>query len=48
MVKSDSGGPKRKYYSISDKGKEELVIFSKKWTRLNHGMSNLLGGDKNA
>ncbi|WP_411842486.1 PadR family transcriptional regulator [Salinicoccus sp. HZC-1] len=48
MVKSETGGPKRKYYSISNKGKKELDIFSKKWTRLNQGMSNLLGGYKNA
>ncbi|WP_020006761.1 PadR family transcriptional regulator [Salinicoccus albus] len=48
MVKSETGGPKRKYYSISDKGKEELDIFRDKWAKLNHGMSNLLGGGKNA
>lgn len=48
MVKSKTAGPKRKYYSISDKGMKELAIFREKWTRLNHGMSNLLGGDENA
>ncbi|GAA3714389.1 PadR family transcriptional regulator [Salinicoccus jeotgali] len=47
MVKSDSGGPKRKYYSISTSGKEELRNFKDKWFKLNQGMSNLFGGDEN-
>ncbi|GGB03971.1 PadR family transcriptional regulator [Macrococcus hajekii] len=42
MVKSDNGGPKRKYYSITDSGMTELVIFKKKWIALNNGISNLM------
>lgn len=45
MVKSDSGGPKRKYYSISETGKEELKVFKRKWGKLNSGMNNLIRGD---
>lgn len=42
MVKSDNGGPKRKYYTITASGVEQLIIFKRKWTALNHGMNNLM------
>lgn len=45
MVKSDSGGPKRKYYSISETGKKELKVFKDKWEKLNSGMNSLVRGD---
>ena len=45
MVKSDSGGPKRKYYSISDTGKAELKVFKDKWIKLNDGMNGLITGE---
>ena len=44
MVKSDTGGPKRKYYSITDTGLKELKTFLDKWQKLNSGMNNILGG----
>lgn len=44
MAKSDTGGPKRKYYSITDDGIHELKIFHEKWQKLNSGMNNILGG----
>ena len=47
MVKSDSGGPKRKYYSISESGTKELKIFTEKWSKLNTGMNSLVRGDLN-
>ncbi|WP_251517580.1 MULTISPECIES: PadR family transcriptional regulator [Staphylococcus] len=40
--KSDSGGPRRKYYSITDSGLAELNKFKYKWNYLNHGMNNLM------
>ncbi|GGB74828.1 MULTISPECIES: PadR family transcriptional regulator [Staphylococcus] len=40
--KSDSGGPKRKYYSITEEGKMELANFKYKWNDLNNGMNNLM------
>lgn len=43
MVKSVSGGPKRKYYEITETGLKELIIFNKKWHKLNSGMNNILG-----
>jgi PadR family transcriptional regulator PadR len=45
MMKSDSGGPKRKYYSISQAGEAELKIFKDKWTKLNTGMNSLIRGE---
>lgn len=47
MVKSETGGPKRKYYRISDNGNKELKEFSEKWKKLNSGMNNLIGGGEN-
>lgn len=42
MIKSDAGGPKRKYYSITNEGLEELKKFNEKWLLLNDGMNNLM------
>ncbi len=41
--KSDNGGPKRKYYTISESGKQELEQFKAKWRDLNTGMNHLFG-----
>lgn len=40
--KSNTGGPQRKYYSITTEGKEELANFIYKWNYLNNGMNNLM------
>ena len=45
--KSDNGGPKRKYYTISDSGLDELTRFKEKWQYLNIGMTNLFGSEIN-
>ncbi|MCT1905015.1 PadR family transcriptional regulator [Oceanobacillus sojae] len=42
LKKSDTGGPKRKYYTITAKGLEELEVFRNKWSYLNKGMNNLM------
>ncbi|MCI2947085.1 PadR family transcriptional regulator [Staphylococcus caledonicus] len=44
--KSDNGGPKRKYYTISESGQKELQQFKEKWYYLNSGMTHLFGSDK--
>lgn len=44
MVKSDNGGPKRKYYTITELGMNDLMEFKKKWKYLNLGMNNLMRG----
>lgn len=43
--KSDNGGPKRKYYTISQIGLKELETFKQKWYALNTGMTNLFGSE---
>ena len=45
--KSDNGGPKRKYYTISDSGLDELTRFKEQWQYLNIGMTNLFGSEIN-
>lgn len=42
MIKSDIGGPKRKYYSITKEGLDELKVFKEKWDLLNTGINNLM------
>ncbi len=37
-----SGGPKRKYYSITSKGKEELEKFTINWNVISEGVIKLL------
>ncbi|WP_026690357.1 PadR family transcriptional regulator [Alteribacter aurantiacus] len=37
-----SGGPKRKYYSLTDKGEEELEQFKKRWTKMSGSVNELL------
>ncbi|MCD8915899.1 PadR family transcriptional regulator [Staphylococcus simulans] len=44
--KSDTGGPRRKYYTITQEGQTELDNFRNKWFALNQGMNNLLRSDK--
>jgi PadR family transcriptional regulator, regulatory protein PadR len=38
-----SGGPKRKYYSLTAKGIEELEEFRKRWSDIEKSVNNLLG-----
>ncbi|HCI8916010.1 TPA: PadR family transcriptional regulator [Staphylococcus aureus] len=45
IKKSSNGGPRRKYYTITDSGLKELKIFKSKWQALNKGMINLFGGE---
>ncbi|RWZ58697.1 PadR family transcriptional regulator [Halobacillus fulvus] len=37
-----SGGPKRKYYTITEKGVEELEEFKLRWSRMATSVSHLL------
>lgn len=40
-MKKSPSGPKRKYYTITDKGREELVEFREKWSMLASAMNQL-------
>ncbi|MBM7097653.1 PadR family transcriptional regulator [Bacillus sp. H-16] len=37
-----SGGPKRKYYSLTCQGKEELAAFKKRWIEMSGSVEKLL------
>ncbi|WP_199533654.1 PadR family transcriptional regulator [Romboutsia maritimum] len=41
-TKASESGPKRKYYSITDKGKEELKSFISTWDNMSNCVNNLL------
>ncbi|TKC17105.1 PadR family transcriptional regulator [Robertmurraya kyonggiensis] len=38
-----SGGPKRKYYSLTDKGRDELSEFKERWSDIANSVNKLLG-----
>lgn len=38
-----SGGPKRKYYSLTEKGQEELVAFKRRWRAISNSVNLLIG-----
>lgn len=41
-TKSSESGPKRKYYSLTDKGKEQLVTFIGIWGNISSSVNKLL------
>ncbi|KHE69766.1 PadR family transcriptional regulator [Halobacillus sp. BBL2006] len=43
--KLPSGGPKRKYYSLTDQGKEELEAFKGRWSEISKAVHHLLEGE---
>ncbi|WP_110926266.1 PadR family transcriptional regulator [Bacillus massiliglaciei] len=41
--KVPSGGPKRKYYSLTEKGEKELEAFKNHWSAISDSLNHLLG-----
>lgn len=41
-LKKSTAGPKRKYYSLTPKGAEELESFTKRWMYLQEGVNRVL------
>lgn len=41
-LKKSTAGPKRKYYTLNDKGKEELRKFEKEWDSLQNSVNQIL------
>src|SRR5699024_3977083 len=41
-LKKSTAGPRRKYYSLTQKGKQELEIFIKRWGDLQTNVNNVL------
>ena len=46
-LKKSTGGPKRKYYSLTSKGEQELRQFIKRWKLLQSSVNTVLKGEKN-
>lgn len=42
VLRASPSGPKRKYYSITKEGEEELERFKQHWSQLSLGVSSLL------
>ncbi|MBH0156523.1 PadR family transcriptional regulator [Fictibacillus sp. 5RED26] len=41
-LKKSTAGPRRKYYSLTSKGEEELQAFIKRWNQLSHSVDQIL------
>lgn len=41
-MRSSDEGPMRKYYKLTDKGKDQLEIFEKEWDVLSNSVNNIL------
>ncbi|WP_413303755.1 PadR family transcriptional regulator [Bacillus sp. 1P10SD] len=41
-LRKSIAGPKRKYYSLTEKGEEELKLFIKRWEQLSFTVNNVL------
>lgn len=41
-LRKSTAGPKRKYYSLTEKGEEELESFIKRWEQLSFSVNNVL------
>ena len=41
-LKKSTAGPKRKYYSLTQKGEEEFQKFSSRWDRLQRSVNSVL------
>ncbi|MGM9536553.1 MAG: PadR family transcriptional regulator, partial [Intestinibacter sp.] len=43
-LKASSNGPKRKYFTLTEKGQQELVQFRENWIDLFTSVNKLMGG----
>ncbi|WP_087972822.1 PadR family transcriptional regulator [Oceanobacillus rekensis] len=41
-LRKSTAGPKRKYYSLTEKGEEELERFTERWYHLQRNVNNVL------
>lgn len=41
-LKKSTAGPRRKYYSLTPKGEEELQAFIERWNQLSHSVDHIL------
>ncbi len=45
-LKESSGGPPRKYYSLTDKGRQRLETDTKEWKEFTALVSGIIGGEQ--
>lgn len=45
--KKSTAGPRRKYYSLTVKGEQELIAFHKRWSYLQKNVNNVLAEEMN-
>ncbi len=45
-LKESTSGPPRKYYSLTDKGRERLINDKKEWTEFAAMVSGIIGGEQ--
>ncbi|MBP5261444.1 MAG: PadR family transcriptional regulator [Clostridiales bacterium] len=45
-LKESTSGPPRKYYSLTDKGRERLIKDKKEWTEFAAMVSGIIGGEQ--
>lgn len=41
--RKSTAGPKRKYYSLTEKGEQELAEFIQRWEQLSQAVNNIIG-----
>lgn len=41
--RKSTAGPKRKYYSLTEKGEQELAEFLQRWEQLSQAVNNIIG-----
>jgi PadR family transcriptional regulator, regulatory protein PadR len=46
-LRKSTAGPKRKYYSLTEKGEQELEQFISRWTQLSSSVNNVLNKRRN-
>ncbi|WP_462408612.1 PadR family transcriptional regulator [Neobacillus sp. Marseille-QA0830] len=46
-LRKSTAGPKRKYYSLTEKGKQELDEFIQRWAQLSASVHNVLNKGEN-
>ncbi len=46
QLKASPLGPKRKYYALTEKGKNELEAFINEWNRLEQSVDSIVNGGK--
>lgn len=47
VLKNSPSGPKRKYYHLTDSGRDSLTAFRENWTAISRAVDSILRGEEN-